>query len=207
VLTTYLRLWHRLEVQGVEHLPAGGPALVLANHGSMLDVPALMSVDPYSHCAFLAKSGLFAYPLVGTILRAWGAIPVDRDGRDLAGLRAVLAALRQGRVVAIAAEGSRTRTGRLQAIHPVVARIAASAEVPIIPIGIAGSFAAMPPGTRWPRPRKILVRVGRPLRLPRGASAAEASQCIQAALTALLPAEQHARPAEETPAVSPPPAL
>lgn len=194
VLAAYMRAWHRLEAHGLEHLPPSGPALVLTNHGSMLDVPALMAVDPYPNCAMVAKSSLFKYPLVRDVLRAWGAIPVDRDGRDFAGLRALLAALRQGRVVAIAAEGRRSRTGRLQPIHPVVARIAASAGVPIIPVGIAGSYAALPPGATFPRPRKVVVRVGRPFRLPPGTTSEEAIRRIGDEIMSLLPPEQHPLP-------------
>jgi 1-acyl-sn-glycerol-3-phosphate acyltransferase len=190
----YLRLWHRFEAQGLEHVPPHGPGLALTNHASLLDIPALIAVDHLEDGTMLAKASLFKVPLVRQVLDAWGAIPVERKGRDLAGIRALMAALRQGRMVAVAAEGRRTRSGRLEPIHPVLARIALNANVPLVPIGIAGSFAALPPGAVFPRPRKILLRVGEPFRLPPGTSEEEAARRIRDAIAALLPPEQ--RPLE-----------
>ena len=193
VLRGYLRVWHGLEVQGLEHLPPYGPALVLVNHASLLDVPALLAVDPYPDTAMIAKASLFQVPVVGGLLRQWGAIPVERRGRDMGGVRALLQALRQGRVVAVAAEGHRTRSGYLEPIHPVLAKIALMADVPLVPLGIAGSFQALPPGTRLPRRRRIGLRVGRPFRLPPGTDPATAAERIQAEIAALLPPEQQPR--------------
>ena len=196
VLRAYLRLYHRIELQGAEHLPPRGPALVLANHASLLDVPALMALDPYPDTAAVAKASLFKVPLVRTVLEQWGAIPVERQGRDTAGVRALLGVLRAGRVLAVAAEGRRTRDGHLQPINPVLAKIAATADVPLVPVGIAGSYRALPPGAKLPRPRKIVVRVGEVFRLPRGTDAETAARRIQVELAKLLPPEQQPMPAE-----------
>ena len=190
VCRAYLRFWHRFEAQGLEHVPHRGPGLALTNHASLLDIPALMAVDPFEDATMLAKASLFKVPLVRRVLDAWGAIPVERQGRDLAGIRALMGALRQGRMVAVAAEGRRTRSGRLEPIHPVLARIALNADVPLIPVGIAGSFAALPPGAIFPRPRKIVLRVGEPFRFPPGTSEEEAARRIRDAIAALLPPEQ-----------------
>jgi 1-acyl-sn-glycerol-3-phosphate acyltransferase len=190
VCRAYLRLWHRFEAHGLEHLPSHGPGLALINHASLLDIPALIAVDPFENGTMVAKASLFKVPLVRQVLDAWGAIPVERRGRDLAGIRALIAALRQGRIVAVAAEGRRTRSGRLEPIHPVLARIALNANVPLIPVGIAGSFAALPPGGMFPRPRKIVLRVGESFRLPPGTSEEEAACRIRDAIAALLPPKQ-----------------
>src|SRR5581483_11655371 len=104
--------------------------------------------------------------------------------------RAMLTWLRDGGVVAVAAEGRRTRSGHLDPINPVLARIAASANVPIMPVGLIGSYRALPPGAILPRPAKIIVRVGQPFRLPRGTDAEAAAQQIRGAIAALLPPEQ-----------------
>jgi 1-acyl-sn-glycerol-3-phosphate acyltransferase len=196
VLRAYLRLYHRIELQGAEHLPPRGPALVLVNHASLLDVPALMALDPYPDTAAVAKASLFKVPLVRTVLEQWGAIPVERQGRDTAGVRALLGVLRAGRVLAVAAEGRRTRDGHLQPINPVLAKIAATADVPLVPVGIIGSYRALPPGAKLPRPRKIVVRVGEVFRLPRGTDAETAARRIRDELAKLLPPEQQPMPAE-----------
>jgi 1-acyl-sn-glycerol-3-phosphate acyltransferase len=190
VLRWYMRVWHQLELQGAEWLPPPGPMLVLLNHASLLDVPALMVLDPYPHTATVVKASLLKLPLVGTVLQQWGAIPVEREGRDTAGLRRLLEMLRAGRPVAVAAEGRRTRSGRLQPINPVLARLAAGADVPLVPVGIIGSYQALPPGALLPRRKKIVVRVGQPFRLARGTPPDEAAVRIRREIAALLPPDQ-----------------
>ncbi len=190
VLWPYMRLWHDMRVEGLANLPPRGPLLVLVNHASMLDVTGLMVADPYPDTVVVVKASLFKIPLVRQVLEAWGAIPVERQGRDVAGIRALLGALRDGRVVAVAAEGRRTRRGRLEPINPVLARIAAGADVPLVAVGIAGSFAALPPGAMLPRRLPIVVRIGRPFRLPEGIDTQVAAQRIRDEIAALLPPEQ-----------------
>jgi 1-acyl-sn-glycerol-3-phosphate acyltransferase len=191
-----MRLFHGLELQGAEHIPARGPAIVVLNHASLLDVPALMVLDPFPDTATVVKASMFKVPIVSWALRQWGAIPVERQGRDSSGVRTMLGVLRSGGVMAVAAEGRRTRSGRLEAINPVLARIAAGANVPILPVGIRGSFKALPPGAFLPRPRKILVRVGPSFRLAPGTGPAEAAQRIQREIAALLPPEMQPLPAQ-----------
>ena len=194
VLGPYMRLFHALELQGSEHIPSRGPAIIVLNHASLLDVPALMVLDPFPNTATVVKASMFKVPVVSWFLRQWGAIPVERQGRDSTGVRTMLGVLRAGGVLAVAAEGRRTRSGRLEAINPVLARIAAGADVPILPIGIRGSFRALPPGAVFPRPTKILVCVGPPFRFPPGTDQAEAAQRIQREIAALLPPDMQPLP-------------
>jgi 1-acyl-sn-glycerol-3-phosphate acyltransferase len=190
VLGTYMRVWHDVEVHGTELLPPHGPALMVCNHASLIDTAALMGADPYPDSTTVVKASMFRVPIVRQVLHAWGAIPVERSGHDVGGLRRLLAALNEGRVVGLAAEGRRTRSGHLERIHPVVARLAAVADVPIIPVGISGSFQALPAGAWFPRRHKITVRVGTPFRLASGTTGEEAARGIGEAIAALLAAEQ-----------------
>jgi 1-acyl-sn-glycerol-3-phosphate acyltransferase len=194
ILSVYMRLFHRLELIGAEHLPPSGPAIVLVNHASLLDVPALMVLDPYPNTILIAKASLFKVPIVAWLLGQWGAIAVERQGRDSTGVRQLLTALKDGKVLAVAAEGRRTRTGRLEPINAVLAKISASADVPLVPVGISGSFDALPPGARFPRPRKLTVRVGKQFRLSKGTPGEEAAQRIRQEIAALLPPEQQPLP-------------
>jgi 1-acyl-sn-glycerol-3-phosphate acyltransferase len=188
VLKAYLRLFHHLETEGFENVPARGPLIVVVNHASLLDVPVLMVADPYPDTATIVKASMFKIPLVSWFLKQWGAIPVERHGRDSSSVRSMLGVLRAGGVMAIAAEGTRSRTGHMSTINPVLARIAASADVPVLPVGIRGSFEALPAGAKFPRPRKIVVRVGKPFRFDKGTDAAVAAERIQREIAALLPA-------------------
>ena len=165
-----------------------GPLLVLLNHASLLDVPALMVVDPYPDTVTVVKASLFKIPVVRWFLEQWHAIPVERQGRDSTSVRAMLSILRGGGVVTVAAEGRRTRSGRLEPINPVLARIALSADVPILPVGIRGSFEALPPGAKLPRRKKIVVRAGVPFQLARGTPVEAAAARTRAEIALLLPA-------------------
>src|SRR5438034_4396411 len=87
LLWAYLRPFHRLELRGAEHIPPHGPAIVVINHASLLDVPVLMALDPFPNTATVVKASMFKLPVIGWILRRWGAIPVEREGRDSASSR------------------------------------------------------------------------------------------------------------------------
>src|SRR5438094_211581 len=145
ILAAYMRLYHHLEMEGFENIPPRGPLIVVINHASLLDVPALMVADPFPDTATIVKASMFNLPVISWFLRQWGAIPVERQGRDSSSVRTLLGVLRKGGVMAVAAEGTRTRTGHLGPINPVLARIAAGADVPVLPVGIRGSYEALPP--------------------------------------------------------------
>jgi 1-acyl-sn-glycerol-3-phosphate acyltransferase len=189
ILRLYMVPYHHLRIVDNQNIPPAGPLLVVLNHASLLDVPALMVLDPFPNTSTVVKAEMFHLPIIGWILHQWGAIPVERAGRDSSSIRRMLGVLRAGGVLAVAAEGTRTRNGRLEAINPVLARIAASADVPILPVGIGGSFDALPPGAVLPRPVGITVRVGPLFRLPHGVDAAVAAQRIRAEIASLLPPE------------------
>jgi 1-acyl-sn-glycerol-3-phosphate acyltransferase len=190
VVRGYFRVWHGLDVVGLENLPPAGPLLVVSNHASLLDPATLLAVNPYPRAAMFAKAPLFQVPLVGWLLRRLGALPVERRGRDLASLRAALVVLRAGGVLVVAAEGRRSRSGRLEPVNPVLARLALTAQVPVLAVGISGSFAALPPGARLPRRRTIGLRFGKPFRFEPGTSVEAARERLRAEIAALLPAEQ-----------------
>lgn len=187
ILATYLQLYHHLARESFENVPSHGPMIVVVNHASLLDVPVLMVVDPFPDTATIVKASMFKMPLISWFLRQWGAIPVERQGRDSTGVRSMLGVLRAGGVMAVAAEGTRARDGHLGPINPVLAKIAAAADVPVLPVGIRGSFEALPAGARLPRPKQITVRVGKPFRFEPGTDPAAAAQRIRAEIAALLP--------------------
>jgi 1-acyl-sn-glycerol-3-phosphate acyltransferase len=187
IIRGYMRVWHDLELRDMHNAPTGGPALVLTNHASILDTPVLLAFDRFPNSSFVS---MFRVPVVRRLLVAWSAIPVERKGDDVRSVRAILGALRAGRMVGMAPEGRRSRTGRLGEINPVLARVIAHAGVPVIPVGIAGSQRALPPGALFPRRRKIVVRVGPPLCLDRRMSGDEAARRIRDAIAALLPPDQ-----------------
>ena len=159
----YFKLFHQYEVLGLEHLPPQPPVFVLTNHISNLDVPAFALADPYVGSCLVAKESLTKTPIIKEVMRSWGAIPVSRDGNDSSALREVLRKLREGRLVAIASEGTRNREGGLGPTNPVLARLAIQASasgIPLIPLAAHGTYQCLPRGAVIPRPGKVKVLIG-----------------------------------------------
>jgi 1-acyl-sn-glycerol-3-phosphate acyltransferase len=159
----YFKLFHQYEALGLEHLPPQPPVFVLTNHVSNLDVPAFALADPYVGSCLVAKESLTRMPIVKQVMHSWGAIPVARDGNDSSALREVLRKLREGRLVAIASEGTRNHHGGLGATNPVLARLAIQASasgIPLIPLAAVGTYECLPRGAYIPKPGKVKVLIG-----------------------------------------------
>lgn len=156
------RWYFRLEVVGTENIPLTGPVLLAANHASNLD-PTTIACGLPRQVQFLAKEELLQKPLLGSFLRCVNTHPIRRGGGDRAAIRQCVELLRQGRMVLIFPEGTRTRDGRLQEGKPGAAMIALQAEAPICPVYIDGTFEAMPRSAKRPVRHKVRVLVGEPL--------------------------------------------
>ncbi len=159
----------RLRVEGREQLPAEGPYLLAPNHASYLDPFALAAALSWSELRRLHWAGwtglLFRGPLTRLFSRATRVLPVDPERGLTSTLPLGLAALERGSGLVWFPEGARSTDGRLHRFLPGVGLLLERTGVPAMPVFIGGSFAAWPPGRRWPRLRPILVRFGRPMRL------------------------------------------
>lgn len=154
----------RLEVEGLEHLDGLGPCLVVANHSSWIDIPALFRALPRP-VAFLAKSELGRVPLLGAYIRGMGMVLVDRSRRRSATASVADAAglLASGRTVVSFPEGTRSRDGRLGRFRSGAFGAALATGVPVVPVALVGAGAVLPPGGFRVRPGRIEVRVGAPI--------------------------------------------
>lgn len=174
ILTPIFRASWRFDLQGVEHVPASGGAILCPNHTSVLDsffVPALLP----RRVTYVGKAEYMDSWKTKHIFPALGMIPIDREGGDAAerALSAAERVLRQGELFGIYPEGTRSRDGRLYRGHTGPARLALRAEVPIIPIGIIGAREVMPPDARFPNLRRpVTIRFGRPISVARYADRA-----------------------------------
>jgi 1-acyl-sn-glycerol-3-phosphate acyltransferase len=162
----YYKLYHRLRVEGAEHIRAQGPMFIIINHISALEPFALgvaladRGVFPGIHFWTVSKKELFQFPPFAAFISSLGMFPIDRERFDMAAMRTLLNILRENKIVAMAPEGTRSPTGKLQAFQPVVAKIAITRRVPILPVGAIGSERAMPLGAKFPRPHPITIRFG-----------------------------------------------
>ncbi|MGQ9458090.1 MAG: lysophospholipid acyltransferase family protein [Anaerolineae bacterium] len=167
VLRLAMRLLLRLEVEGLERIPARGPVILIFNHITFLDPVILTGLLPRESAA-MSKVENFSKPVVGLLLRIFGAFPVERGRVDRRALRRSLEVLERGGVLLIAPEGTRSRVPGLQEGKDGIAYVALQSGVSVIPVGIAGAerFSA---NLRNLRRTPVRVRVGRPFRLvPKG---------------------------------------
>lgn len=200
-----MRLLFRVEGRGVHHVPRTGPALLVANHSSLLDPPLIGGLTPRP-VAFLAKAELFRIPLFGRLLRGLNAHPVRREGGDPAALRLALRILEKGGTLLVFPEGTRGVEGTLRPGKPGAGMLAAMSRAPVVPVYVRGSGRAWPRGVRWPRPAKVTVTFGPPIQFGTEAGATQkkdsyeaASQAMMAAIARLKDAAEPAGPCAASP--------
>ena len=158
VFGTYFR-WR---IIGAEHVPSSGPAILAANHVSYLDPPLIGCALP-REINYLARESLFRFPIVGTVLRAWNCVPVDRDGGGATGLRAILDRLLAGGAIIVFPEGTRSSDGRLQSARAGLGLLVIKSNACVVPARVFGTFEAYGRHHKFPRPRRITVKYGLPL--------------------------------------------
>ena len=163
VLQPFFHVYFRLSRIGREHIPAEGPVIVASNHRSFLD-PFVIGTMIRRPMYYVTKKELFAHPVVAWLLSALGAFPVDRGAADGEMIETVRAILARGDVVLIFPEGTRTRPGSLGRPKRGVGRLALETGVPVVPVAVIGTEDARR-GWRV-RPRKVRLRVGRPMLFP-----------------------------------------
>ena len=202
--------WVRMDVLGVDNLPAEGPAIVVANHRSYFDPLAVgtATAEAGRPVRFLGKKEVFDAPVVGDLAKAMGGIRVERGTGSDEPLKEAAAAIGAGEVVAIMPQGTIPR-GRAF-FDPVLrgrwgaARLAAMTRAPVVPIGLWGTERVWPRSAKVPNlanvvdPPQVTVRVGPPV--PLGLEDPEAdTERIMAAIVDLLPPEarEHREPTEE----------
>ncbi len=157
-----LRRGFGLRVAGEEHVPAAGPVILAANHASQMDPIVLAAAVP-RRCTFLAAAELLTMPVLGALIRPVRLVPVKRGRFDRHAIQECLARLGRGEALVIFPEGKISRDGSLQPPHDGLAFIAYHAGVPIIPIGMRGTYQVWPLGTRVPHRGHIAVHVGTPI--------------------------------------------
>jgi len=158
----YFALMHRIRWYGTENIPAVGPAIIAANHQSFYD-PVLLSLAASRRIVYLALQQYFDYPVLGFLMRAYGAVAIEEDSPAPSAYARMLEALREGHVCGIFPEGGRSKDGLPCPPRPGVAALALRCGVPIIPATICGASRAWPPKQRLPRPASISILFHKPI--------------------------------------------
>ncbi len=155
------RITVRLSVEGE---PGPGPFVIVSNHQSYLDIPALLVSLPYNF-RMVAKKELFRIPVFGWGMKLAGYIEVDREDtrRAIRGMSEADRNLREGRSIVIFPEGTRSRDGRLLPLKKGAFVLAIKNQVPVLPCAVAGSIRVLPKGTLQMGTSDIRIHLGKPI--------------------------------------------
>ncbi|MDQ0402420.1 1-acyl-sn-glycerol-3-phosphate acyltransferase [Streptomyces sp. NBC_01723] len=192
LLGPLLRLVFRPRIEGLDHVPASGAAIVAGNHLSFSDhflMPAVLR----RRITFLAKAEYFTGPglkgrLTAYFFRSAGQIPVDRSGKEAgqAAIREGLGVLGKDELLGIYPEGTRSHDGRLYKGKVGVAVMALRAGVPVVPCAMIGTFEAQPPGRKIPKVHPVVIRFGEPLDFSRYAGMEGEKAVLRAATDEIM---------------------
>jgi len=161
VLVGFARVWFRVRARGTEHVPAHGAFILAPVHRSNLDF-LLVLVTTRRRLRFLAKDTLWK-GIWGRIFTALGGIPVARGAADREALRTCIEVIEAGEPLVMFPEGTRQHGPEVQPLFDGPAFVQSRTGVPIVPVGIGGSEAAMPKGAKFIKPRPVRLVVGPPL--------------------------------------------
>ena len=167
VICSTIKLWIK-EVSCMENIPKKGGFIIAANHESYMDhLIIVCTVMPHLNkkVYFLSKKEHFD----NVFKKAWhmygGAIPLDRKAGGKEALRWAIEALKKEKIIAIHPEGTRSLTGKLQKGKTGVVRLALLAKVPVLPVGLIGTFEMLPKGKNIPKLKRATMNIGKPLYL------------------------------------------
>lgn len=169
LLGPVLWLLGRPKLEGAEHIPTDGPAILASNHQAVLD-SFFLPLRVNRRITFLAKSEYFTGTGLKGAFQRWffsvvGQVPIDRTGADAAqdALNAGLRVLGGGNLLGIYPEGTRSPDGRLYKGKTGMARLALESGVPVIPVAMIDTAKVNPIGSRIWKPAKVTIRIGEPI--------------------------------------------
>lgn len=184
ILRAWLKVYHRLEIIGREHLPRSGSFVMVANHSSHLDTLCLQAALPLRklHRSFPAAAADYFFesaPRIWIAAVVVNALPFAREVH----IRQSLALCEQllsnpGNILIVFPEGTRSRNGGLGKFKPGIGMLVAGKDIPVVPCFLDGAFAAWPKANLIPRPSRITLRIGPPKNYAEVAPGRESASAI-----------------------------
>lgn len=159
LLHVFFGLYLRWKVFSRERVPLNGQVILAANHASFLDPPLVGTALPRP-INYLARKSLFRFPVLGSVLRYWDAVPVDRDGGGGSGFKEILDRLNRGGAIILFPEGTRSPDGNFLPARSGIGLAVIKSDAPVIPVRIFGSHLAYGRPHRFPRPHRVIVKFG-----------------------------------------------
>lgn len=170
------------QVQGLEHLPGEGPAILVANHPTLMDPFLVAAVTPRI-LDFLVRHEVLRIPVLGPLIGRSGGITV---GHGVSGVREAARRLQQGRAVALFPEAYQTHSLELQPFRSGAAVLAVESGAPVIPVGLSGAQYLSTARGAWVEGGRVRVRFGPALRAQPGETCEQFRLRLRLALTDLI---------------------
>ena len=167
----------RFEVRGSENIPEKGGFILASNHVSFID-PAVLGCACRRTLSYMARDTLFNIPVLGSWMRAVNCIPVKRKSADISAIKEAMRRVQSGGAIGLFPEGSRQTTEVPERAEAGVGFLAAKLEVPVVPAFIKGAQNALPKGSKFLRPAKVMVFYGKPVIFNKQMSREDIAQAI-----------------------------
>ena len=132
---------------------------MVSNHLSGLD-PFLIGAMLNRPIFYVAKKELYKGPVISWFLSSLGGIPIDRGSFDVSAVRTILKLLREGELLGIAPEGTRSLTGEVLPFTHGATKLALHTRTPLVPVAIYGTRELMPPAAKYIKPGKVHIKFG-----------------------------------------------
>lgn len=178
----------KARVFGLHNVPERGGVLLVCNHQSFMD-PVLVTMALHREGNYMARDSLFKNPFFRRLIESLNAFPVRRNTADLGAIKEALRRIKQGRVVVVYPEGTRTEDGRIGPMFPGLGAIAKKAEATIVPTLIDGVFQAWPRDRKFPRLGDVIIEYGPPI-LPNEYADLNAEQLMELVRGRLIAMQQ-----------------
>lgn len=164
LLSPFIKLIWIRRVNGLESIPKKGSVIIAANHSSYFDFICFIAVSPRK-IFYLAAEKFYSSRFWRPLVKLTGQIKVERqEGDKTESLKKADLILQSGKVLGIFPEGTRSADGKIHKPFTGVAYFALKNRVPVIPVGIKGTFEVLPRQKRFPRFKKIVeINIGKPM--------------------------------------------
>lgn len=156
------KLFYGYKITGRENIPEEGPVIIACNHASYLD-PPLVGAGLRRRINFVAKEELFKNPVLRYLFTKWRSFPIKRDQFDKAMLKSILDRLRNGEMVGLFPEGTRSPDENLLPAKPGLGMIVSMANCPVVPAHINGSWRTLGKVNKKLRAVPISLTFGKPM--------------------------------------------
>lgn len=158
----YFKVFHRIEFHGRENVPATGPVIIASNHISFYD-PIIVGTGVDRDIEFMAWEKLFTIPILRSVIRFFGAFPVELTSADKSAYINAISTLFKNKALIIFPEGERSGDGKVRNLKSGIARLALKTNARIVPVTIVGAYETFSRHRLLPRPGKISVYYHKPI--------------------------------------------